>query len=88
MTELDELNHATVLRNLGSRYLRDEIYTYVGETLLAVNPFKAIKNKVPKDYYPILESELNYHEVFKSLDPHTYAIAAYALKQLVFSGTR
>ena len=47
MTELDELNHASVLRNLYTRYLKDEIYTYVGETLLAVNPFKLIKNKVP-----------------------------------------
>jgi myosin heavy subunit len=80
MTELDELNHATVLRNLYTRYLKDEIYTYVGETLLAVNPFKSIKNKVPKDYYSIIEAGSDYYEVFKSLDPHTYSIAAYALK--------
>jgi myosin heavy subunit len=65
MTELDELNHATVLRNLYTRYLKDEIYTYVGETLLAVNPFKLIKNKVPKDYYSIIEAESDFYDVFK-----------------------
>ena len=55
------------------------MYTFVGETLIAVNPFKPINNKVPKDYYPIIEAKLDYYEKFKSLDPHTYSIAAYAL---------
>jgi len=57
MTELDELNHASVLRNLYTRFLKGEIYTYVGETLLAVNPFEPIINKVPKDYYPIVQAQ-------------------------------
>jgi hypothetical protein len=46
MTELDELNHASVLRNLYTRYLKDEIYTYVGETLLAVNPFNLLNFEI------------------------------------------
>lgn len=57
MIDIDELNHATVLYNLYSRFCRDEIYTYVGPTLLSVNPFKfdlkgsAIKEC--KDYFCI-----------------------------------
>lgn len=45
MINIDELNHSTVLYNLYKRYIRDEIYTYVGPTLLAVNPFKRVMNK-------------------------------------------
>jgi myosin heavy subunit len=40
MVDIDELNHATLLHNLYSRYCNDEIYTYVGPILLAMNPFK------------------------------------------------
>jgi myosin heavy subunit len=42
MVEIDELNHATLLHNLCSRYMRDDIYTYVGPILLAMNPFKSV----------------------------------------------
>ena len=40
MNDLDELNHATVLNNLYERYKMDKFYTYVGPTLVTVNPFK------------------------------------------------
>lgn len=42
MVEIDELNHATLLHNLFKRYCKDEIYTYVGPVLLAMNPFKSL----------------------------------------------
>ena len=42
MVEIDELNHATLLYNMFSRYSKDQIYTYVGPILLAVNPFKNV----------------------------------------------
>ena len=45
MIDIDELNHATILFNLYRRYIEDEIYTYVGPTLLAVNPFKNMSHK-------------------------------------------
>jgi len=43
MVEIDELNPASILYNLMTRYKRDEIYTYVGPILLVLNPFKAIE---------------------------------------------
>ena len=49
MIDIDELNHATILWNLYKRYQKDEIYTYVGPTLLAVNPFKNMNHKYPTD---------------------------------------
>ena len=47
MIEIDELNHATILWNLHQRYFTDDIYTYVGPTLLAVNPFTNMDHKYP-----------------------------------------
>ena len=47
MIDIDELNHSTILYNLYRRYIFDEIYTYVGPTLLAVNPFKNMSHKFP-----------------------------------------
>jgi myosin heavy subunit len=47
MIDIDELNHATILWNLYKRYCNDDIYTYVGPTLLAVNPFKRMDKKYP-----------------------------------------
>ena len=47
MIDIDELNHATILYNLRKRYEKDRIYTYVGPTLLVVNPFKSTENIYP-----------------------------------------
>lgn len=46
MVEIDELNSASLLYNLGNRYAKDEIYTYVGPILLVLNPFKAIPGSI------------------------------------------
>ena len=92
MIEIDELNHATILWNLHQRYFKDDIYTYVGPTLLAVNPFMALDAKYPpsviEDYKQIMQAEENYLEVMRSLPAHTYAVAAYAHKQLIVTKTR
>eukprot|EP00043_Microstomoeca_roanoka_P014896 m.148547 g.148547 ORF g.148547 m.148547 type:complete len:961 (-) comp16135_c0_seq1:237-3119(-) len=42
LTELENLNEETLLAELKARYMKDTIYTYVGEILVAVNPFKFI----------------------------------------------
>jgi len=88
MINIDELNHATVLYNLYRRYIRDDIYTYVGPTLLAVNPFKAVTNKTIADYMPITKAGDNFHEVMVEMDPHSYAISAYAHKSMVYTKCR
>jgi myosin heavy subunit len=49
MVEIDELNHATLLQNLASRYRKDEIFTYVGPILLVMNPFKAMPQLLSED---------------------------------------
>ena len=46
MVEIDELNSASLLYNLGNRYAKDQMYTYVGPILLMLNPFKFIPGSV------------------------------------------
>jgi len=43
MVNMDLLNEAELLQNLRRRYNENRIYTYVGPTLLAVNPFKLVE---------------------------------------------
>lgn len=40
MTQLNHLHEPGVLWNLKKRYLNDDIYTYTGNILIAVNPFQ------------------------------------------------
>ena len=46
MVDMEVINDAELLVNLKKRYEKNLIFTYVGPTLLVVNPFKAIPNLV------------------------------------------
>jgi len=42
MARLSHLNEPSVLANLRERYSKDNIYTYSGLFLIAVNPYKSL----------------------------------------------
>jgi myosin heavy subunit len=42
MVNMETLNDAELLNNLIVRFMKDYIFTYVGPTLLVINPFKTI----------------------------------------------
>lgn len=85
MVDIDELNNATLLYNLGNRYKRDDIYVYVGPILLALNPFKGIKglndNQNMLRYKEICESPTPL-QLKKKLPPHIFTITALAYRNL------
>lgn len=43
MVNMEILNDAELLNNIVYRFGKDVIFTYVGPTLLVINPFKTIK---------------------------------------------
>jgi myosin heavy subunit len=43
MCEMNILNEPEVLRNLVERYRKDDIFTYIGPTLVVVNPYKRVE---------------------------------------------
>ena len=55
--------------NLKLRYSKDKIYTYIGEVLISMNPYKAL---------PIYDEDLvaNYHgTAMYQREPHVFALA-------------
>lgn len=87
MVDIDELNHATLLQNLEARYNRDEIYTYVGPIILAVNPFMNLNDKLYTDaqmdmYKTIIKSKTPYDDK-KEMPPHIWTITSLAYRQMI-----
>ena len=71
LAKMNQLHEAPLLTALGRRYKRDAIYTYTGDVLVSVNPYKSI----PLLYdLPAVDDE----EAFEAMDasrPHVYGIA-------------
>lgn len=63
------LNEATFLNNVALRYKRDQIYTYVANILIAVNPYFEIKNLYSKETVKKYQGKS-----LGTLPPHVFAI--------------
>ncbi|XP_035838614.1 myosin-6 [Helianthus annuus] len=81
MTKLAYLHEPGVLENLKSRYNMDEIYTYTGNILIAVNPFKRIPHLYDKHMMGQYKGA-----ALGELSPHPYAIADASYRHMVNEG--
>ncbi|EEC76588.1 hypothetical protein OsI_14436 [Oryza sativa Indica Group] len=70
MTRLAYLHEPGVLQNLKSRYALNEIYTYTGNILIAVNPFQRLPHLYNNHMMGIYKGA-----EFGELGPHPFAIA-------------
>uniref|UniRef100_A0A1J3K8C5 Myosin-5 n=1 Tax=Noccaea caerulescens TaxID=107243 RepID=A0A1J3K8C5_NOCCA len=81
MTKLSYLHEPGVLQNLKTRYELNEIYTYTGNILIAVNPFQRLPHIYETDmmeqYKGIKLGELN---------PHVFAIGDAAYRAMINEG--
>lgn len=77
MTRLSYLHEPGVLWNLKLRYQLDDIYTYTGTILIAVNPFASL----PHLYGPHMMDQYRGADL-GDLSPHVYAIADAAYRQM------
>ncbi|CAR24911.1 myosin 1 [Lachancea thermotolerans CBS 6340] len=77
MSELTHLNEPSVLHNLENRYADDNIYTYSGLFLVAINPYSNIRIYT-QDYISL------YHGSPKEDNkPHIFAVAEEAYQNLL-----
>ncbi|KAL0687024.1 hypothetical protein Bca4012_086701 [Brassica carinata] len=70
MTKLTYLHEPGVLSNLQRRYALNDIYTYTGSILIAVNPFK----KLPHLYNAYMMEQYK-GAPFGELSPHVFAVS-------------
>ncbi|VFR01582.1 unnamed protein product [Cuscuta campestris] len=80
MTKLSYLHEPGVLYNLRCRYDNDEIYTYTGNILIAVNPFK----RLPELYGKCVMEKYR-GTALGELSPHPFAIADAAYRQAMIN---
>ncbi|KAI5059574.1 hypothetical protein GOP47_0025893 [Adiantum capillus-veneris] len=78
MTKLAYLHEPGVLNNLATRYELNDIYTYTGNILIAVNPFA----KLPH-LYDVHMMEQYRGAMFGELSPHVFAIADTAYRAMI-----
>ncbi|CAH8320959.1 unnamed protein product [Eruca vesicaria subsp. sativa] len=81
MTKLTYLHEAGVLYNLQRRYALNDIYTYTGSILIAVNPFK----KLPHLYNGYMMEQYK-GAPFGELSPHVFAVSEVAYRAMIEDG--
>ncbi|KAH9659155.1 Myosin-11 [Citrus sinensis] len=81
MTKLSYLHEPGVLRNLKTRYELNEIYTYTGNILIAINPFQ----RLPHIYDAHMMQQYK-GAPFGELSPHVFAVADVAYRAMVNEG--
>ncbi|EGC28970.1 hypothetical protein DICPUDRAFT_159515 [Dictyostelium purpureum] len=78
MVEIQDLSEAIILNNLNIRYKSDEIYTYIGNVLISINPYKNLNiysNEILNQY-----KDINF---LKEKSPHIYAVSLRAYQSMV-----
>ncbi|KNA14269.1 hypothetical protein SOVF_108870 [Spinacia oleracea] len=81
MTKLSYLHEPGVLQNLGTRYSLNEIYTYTGNILIAVNPFQRLPH--------IYDTQMMNHykgAALGELSPHVFALGDVAFRAMMNEG--
>ncbi|XP_020080667.1 myosin-6-like [Ananas comosus] len=78
MTRLAYLHEPGVLQNLRSRYDMNEIYTYVGSILIAVNPFRRLPHLYDKHMMEQYKGA-----ALGDLNPHPFAVADAAYRLMM-----
>ncbi|KAI3887201.1 hypothetical protein MKW92_013040 [Papaver armeniacum] len=81
MTKLSYLHEPGVLQNLSSRYELNEIYTYTGNILIAINPFQRLPH-----IYDAHMMEQYKGAPFGELSPHVFAVADVAYRAMINEG--
>ncbi|XP_075706286.1 unconventional myosin-Ia [Rhinoderma darwinii] len=76
MILLDSLAEDSLLQNLKERFKHDEIYTYIGNVVISVNPYKQLSIYTPEKVEEYRNSKLY------QLKPHIYAVADDAYQSL------
>ena len=81
---MDCLNEPEIINNISLRYNKDNIFTYIGPTLIVVNPYKILQNAFSQDRIAEIDKLMKIKPNYQLSDyqPHIYSIAGFACKNL------
>lgn len=79
---LENVSEKIVLLNLKRRYKAQNVYTYIGPVLIAINPYKVI-TKDNKSIYDESLVKLFSGKQFYEMTPHPFSIAEHAYSDLM-----
>lgn len=81
LVSLDELTHPLVLHHLAQRFSSNKIYTFVGDIVIAINPYQRL---------PLYEPEhiQEYMSAKQGAAPHVFKTSDNAYRDLVESGNK
>ena len=83
MVEMNHLNEAELLNNLKKRFEKNLIFSYVGPTLIAINPYMKIPELFSDDILTQYQNNIyNPNFSLKDAAPHIYALGGLAFKQI------
>jgi myosin-1 len=77
MVLLSKIQENAIVENLRKRFLDDQIYTYIGPVLIAVNPFKNLP------YFTDKEVDMYQGAALYENPPHIYALADAMYRNMV-----
>lgn len=78
LVDLESFSEGIILHHTKKRFFSNDIYTFVGSILIAVNPYKSI------DMYglPVIDKIYNLTRHNGSIPPHVFSIAAAAVDNM------
>ena len=83
MVDMENLCEAELLYNLRERYKVDKIFTYVGPTLIVLNPYFTVPGLLTPEnlklYHGLVKNE---KATKKDFEPHVYFIAGESLRNV------
>ena len=79
MIKMNELTAESILRNLSIRYAKNKIYTFIGDIVVSVNPYKSL----PDLYTSAVMRQYANDKAESLLPPHVFSVAAAAFKDMI-----
>lgn len=84
MVKMSYLNEAEIINNIKQRYQSNTIFTYIGPTLIVVNPYKQLEGTFGTQKIDAIVEKAKQNVKFslEDCEPHIYAISALAYRNV------
>ena len=83
LIELTHLHEPSVVECLSHRYMQDEIYTFTGPVLLALNPFQSLRGLYGEAAMKMYWDHAENSSFRDKLPPHVYSIADASFRSMM-----